>query len=83
MVLARTAPPPSLVLVLDLPAEVTARRRPEEDPAALAAARANYLALARKLPRAIVVDADCAPDVLRTEAVDRIWQALLARRRAS
>jgi thymidylate kinase len=81
MLLARTAPPPSLVLVLDLPAEVTARRRPDEDPAALAAARADYLTLARQLPRAVVVDADRAPDALRAEAVDRIWQALLAQRK--
>jgi thymidylate kinase len=76
--LARTVPAPSLVLVLDLPAEVTARRRPDENPAALAAARADYLALAQKLPQAVVLDADRTPDALRAEAVDRIWQAVWA-----
>ncbi len=75
--LARTVPAPSVVLVLDVPAEVAARRRPEEDPAALAAARIAYLALARRLPRAVVLEADRPPDALRAAAVDRIWQALL------
>jgi thymidylate kinase len=79
--LAHTVPTPSLVLVLDLPAEVAARRRPDEDPTALAAARTEYLVLARRLSRAVVLDADCAPDELRAEAVDRIWQAVLAARR--
>ena len=78
--LAHTVPAPSLVLVLDLPAEVTARRRPEEDPAALAAARADYLALAARLPQAVVLDADRPPDALRAAALDRIWQAALADR---
>jgi hypothetical protein len=30
--LARTVPAPTLVLVFDLPADVTARRRPDENP---------------------------------------------------
>jgi thymidylate kinase len=78
--LACTVPAPSLVLVLDLPAEVTARRRPEEDPAALAAVRADYLALAARLQQAVVLDADRPPDALRAAALDRIWQAALADR---
>ena len=75
--LARTAPAPSVVLVLDVPADVAAQRRPEEDPAALAVARGEYLALARRLPRAVVLDADRSPEALRAAAVDRIWQAVL------
>lgn len=78
--LARTVPAPSLVLVLDLPAEVIARRRPEEDPAALAAARADYLALAARLPQAMVLDADRPPDALRAAALDRIWQTAMTDR---
>jgi thymidylate kinase len=78
ILLAHTVPAPSLVLVLDLSAEITAHRRPDEDPTALAAARADYLALAQRLPRAVVLDADRTPDALRAEAVDRIWQAVLA-----
>ena len=78
--LARTVPAPSLVLVLDLHAEVIARRRPEEDPAALAAARADYLALAARLPQAMVLDADRPPDALRAAALDRIWQTAMTDR---
>jgi thymidylate kinase len=75
--LARTVPAPSLVLVLDVSAEVAARRRPEEDPAALAAARTAYLALARRLPQAVVLDADRPRELVRAAAVDRIWAAVL------
>jgi thymidylate kinase len=76
-VLAHTAPAPSIVLILDVPADVAAFRRPEEDPAALATLRVEYLALARRLPRAVVLDADRSPEALRAAAVDRIWQAVL------
>ena len=75
--LARTVPAPSLVLILDVPAEVAAFRRPEEDPGALATLRSEYLALARRLPRAVVLDADRPPEALRAAAIDRIWQAVL------
>jgi thymidylate kinase len=75
--LARTVPTPSLVLVLDVSAEVAARRRPEEDPAGLAAARTAYLALARRLPQAVVLDADRPQELVRAAAVDRIWAAVL------
>ena len=63
--------------MLDVPAEVAAFRRPEEDPGALATLRSEYLALARRLPRAVVLDADRPPEALRAAAVDRIWQAVL------
>jgi thymidylate kinase len=76
-VLARTAPAPSVVLILDVPAEVAAFRRPDEDPAALATLRSEYLALSRRLPGAVVLDADRPPEALRAAAVDRIWQAVL------
>ena len=75
--LARTVPAPSVVLILDVPAEIAAFRRPEEDPGALATLRSEYLALARRLPRAVVLDADRSPEALRAAAVDRIWQAVL------
>jgi thymidylate kinase len=75
--LARTVPAPSVVLILDVPAEVAAFRRPEEDPGALATLRSEYLALSRRLPRAVVLDADRSPEALRAAAVDRIWKAVL------
>jgi thymidylate kinase len=78
--LARSVPPPSIVLVLDLPAEITHQRRPEEDPVQLATARDAYLALARRLRRAEVINADRTPDELRVEATARIWHAMVERR---
>ena len=78
--LARSVPPPSIVLVLDLPAEITHQRRPEEDPVQLATARDAYLALARQLRQAEVINADRTPDELRVEATARIWHAMVERR---
>ena len=75
--LAHTVPAPSVVLILDVPAEIAAFRRPDEDPGALATLRSEYLSLARRLPRAVVLDADRSPEALRAAAVDRIWQAVL------
>jgi thymidylate kinase len=43
----------------------------------LATLRSEYLSLARRLPRAVVLDADRSPEALRAAAIDRIWQAVL------
>jgi thymidylate kinase len=64
-------------LILDVPAEVAASRRPEEDPGALATLRSEYLALSRRLSQAVVLDADRSPEALRAAAIDRIWKAVL------
>ena len=48
--------------------------------ALLAAARADYLALAARLPQAVVLDADRPPDALGVAALDRIWQTALTDR---
>jgi thymidylate kinase len=55
--LARACPRPDLVLVLDAPAAVLAARRPEHSVEELERRRQGYLALAARLPNAIVVDA--------------------------
>jgi thymidylate kinase len=78
--LAHACPGPQAVLVLDLPAEVTIARRPEERREHLEALRAQYLVLAERLPRAQVVAADRTPDEVRIDAVDRVWRAYAARR---
>ena len=78
--LAHSAPGPHLVLVLDLPAEVTIERRPEEKPEHLEAMRARYLELAGRLPRSQVIAADRTPGEVRIDATDRIWRAYAARR---
>ena len=55
--LARACPRPDLVVVLDAPAAVLAGRRPEHTIEELERLRRGYLALAARLPNAIVVDA--------------------------
>ena len=78
--LAHSAPGPHLVLVLDLPSEVTIQRRPEERPEHLEALRAQYRALAERLGRAELMSAAGTPDEMRIDATDRIWRAYVARR---
>jgi thymidylate kinase len=53
---ARLAPAPDLFVVLDAPAEVLQARKHEVAPEESAAARRAYLALARQLPHARLVD---------------------------
>jgi thymidylate kinase len=77
--LARAAPGPQLVLVLDLPSDVTIKRRPQEDPEHLRALRGQYLGLAGRLRRAQLIAADQTPDAVRIEATARIWRAWAAR----
>ncbi|MGH3628664.1 MAG: phosphotransferase, partial [Sciscionella sp.] len=80
-VLARTCPRPNLVLILDVPAALAYRRRPEEDYEDLSAKREHYLRLAGRLSGAMVVPADRSRDVVRADVVDRIWQTHISRRR--
>jgi hypothetical protein len=80
--LAHSAPGPHLVLVLDLPSDVTIQRRPEERPEHLEALRDQYRGLAERLPRAQLMPAAGTPDEMRIDATDRIWRAYAARRSA-
>jgi thymidylate kinase len=77
--LAHAAPGPQLVLVLDLPSDVTIKRRPEEDPEHVRAMRGQYLALAERLPQAQLINGDQTPEAVRIEATARIWGAWAAR----
>jgi thymidylate kinase len=81
--LAHSAPGPHLVLVLDLPSEVTIRRRPEERPDHLEALREQYRSLGERLHRAQLMSAAGTPDEMRVDATDRIWRAYAARRSGS
>ncbi|HTC82524.1 MAG TPA: hypothetical protein VK848_13395, partial [Acidimicrobiia bacterium] len=80
--LAHSAPGPHLVLVLDLPSEVTIQRRPEERPDHLEALRDQYRVLAERLHQAQLMPAAGTPDEMRIDATDRIWRAYAARRSA-
>ncbi len=71
--LARAAPLPDLVVVLDAPGTVLAARKPEHDAASLEASRMAYLALAATLPNAVVVDATQPAAEVRRTIVKLIW----------
>ncbi|QYG92245.1 hypothetical protein HC251_07210 [Iamia sp. SCSIO 61187] len=72
-VLASTLPCPDLLLILDAPADVLHRRRPEHDVRRLAGDRARNLALQMAAPTH-VVDATASPEAVRARAVDLIWR---------
>lgn len=80
-VLARACPSPDLVVVLDASGKLLWSRKREHTPAALEQQRREYLRLAARLPRAVVVDASRAPEAVRREVTARIWGEW--RRRAS
>jgi hypothetical protein len=77
--LVRSCPTPDLVLVLDVPGEELYRRKGEHDPARLERERQGYLELARRLPRARVIDAAAEPELVRRRAVAAIWSACAER----
>lgn len=72
-VLAATLPCPDLLIVLDAPADVLHRRRPEHDVDHLDRDRARHRALRLPAPT-YVVDAAVTPDEVRARAVDLIWR---------
>ena len=78
---ARFVPRPDLWLILDAPAEVTLRRKGELGAAEAARQRAAYLAFARRLPNAHVIDASRPLNEVVAEA-ERIVLDHLARRTA-
>lgn len=73
--LARVAPDPDVVLVLDVPGETMFARKGEHSPAVLEARRQGYLQLARDLPQARLLDAQQSAPVVLAAA-----EELLARR---
>jgi thymidylate kinase len=71
--LARLAPRPHVVVILDAPVAVLSQRRPEHAPAQLERFRAIYRAIARE-HQAIVVDGSRPVDEVRDEVVARLRQ---------
>lgn len=74
-VLAHSLPRPDLVLVLDTEPEVLFARKPEHPLPHVVAARERYLALARSLPGAVVIDAGRRPEDVVATARAAITQA--------
>ena len=72
-VLARSVPPPDLVLLLDLPAAAATSRKAERTAAQNEVERAGYLALAQAMPEIAVLDASQDPDAVLRQALGLIW----------
>jgi thymidylate kinase len=79
--LARSCPPPDLVLLLDAPASVLYARKPEHAPADLEARRAAYRSIGESLPNCRVLDASADPESVRRQATALLWTAYLRGRR--
>ena len=72
--LVRAAARPDLVVVLDVPAEVSHRRKGEHSLEFLAEQRRRYLELAERIPQADVVDATLGADEVRRAVTSRVWR---------
>lgn len=79
--LARTCPPPDLVVLLDAPAETLFARKGEHGVEALEQQRQSYLALQQRVPQMVVVDATNGIDTTRRRVSSLIWQAYHRRSR--
>ena len=72
--LAYACPSPQLTLVLDAPGELLFSRKGEQSPKKLERQRQLYLALATRLPHAMVVDATQDAEQLRRQVTTLIWR---------
>lgn len=75
-VLAHAIPAPHLVVLLDAPAGVLHARKAEHDLATLERQREAYLALARRRPEIVVVDAGQDPDRVVGDVMAALWQRM-------
>jgi thymidylate kinase len=75
IVLGHSCPHPDLTILLDAPGAVMHARKPERPADDLERVRRRVADLRRRLPRAVVVDATPAPDVVRRHVTDVIWHA--------
>jgi thymidylate kinase len=77
--LAHALPAPDRTVILDAPGELLYARKGEHDVDALNAQRREYLRVARRIPRSIVVDATRDPNVVRREVTRMMWRAYALR----
>jgi thymidylate kinase len=78
-VLAHAAPPPDLMIVLDVPGETLHARKGERDPVTLEAMRVGYGNIAARVGGPIV-DATADIEDVRRAVVALIWAAVAGRR---
>jgi hypothetical protein len=73
-VLGHSLPAPDLLLILDAPGDVLHARKPEHPAEVLDDEMTRYRELARRLPRAELVDATGTPEEVLDDVVARIWR---------
>ena len=73
-VLGHSLPAPDLLLILDAPGDVLHARKPEHPAEVLDDEMTRYRDLARRLPRAELVDATGTPEEVLDDVVARIWR---------
>jgi hypothetical protein len=71
-----------MVLVLDAPSAVIYGRKAEQSLEETQNECQQFLALAQRLPQLQLVDADRAPDAVRADVTERLWQHHVARWRS-
>jgi thymidylate kinase len=69
----RILPKPDVVLILDAPGAVMFERKQEHTPEILELRRQHYLQLGAKQRRHVVLDATQPPDLVRRDAIGKIW----------
>ncbi len=72
-------PPPDLVLLLDAPGTVMYQRKGEYSPEMLEDWRQHFLALQACVPQLQILDATRPSDIVRRDAIERIWCRYAAR----
>ncbi len=77
--LVRACPTPGLSVVLDVSGEELFRRKGEHDVETLERQRVRYRDLARRLRRAVVIDAGADAETVRRRVIAAIWTAYGAR----
>ncbi|MGH2474656.1 MAG: hypothetical protein ACRDIL_05275, partial [Candidatus Limnocylindrales bacterium] len=77
-VLGHALPAPDLVVILDAPAELLVARKPEHPIDRIEDQRRRYLALAERLDRAIVVDAQAPLDDVARRITALAWHGVAA-----
>jgi thymidylate kinase len=75
----RACPPPDLVLLLDAPGNVMHARKGEYSPEMLEDWRQHFLALQWRVPQLEILDATRPSEVVRADAIERIWRRYAAR----
>jgi thymidylate kinase len=73
-ILAHLFPAPDLALLLDAPGEALFARKGEYDPRHMEAHRQHLLDLRDQVPNFAVIDATQPKEVVRVQAMDKIWR---------